>query len=104
IRQHQQLLADVDAIVLIEIANAADRVAGAALLDPAVPDRRTPLRQRVEVADHGPDLFDRRIDDGTDEDFHLPGLPQREIRMSLNDWVWRVIAVSTGNRSMEDAP
>jgi hypothetical protein len=66
--QRQQLLANPVAVAQREVADAADLVAALAALDAAGLYRVVPLVVAVEVAQHGPDALDRRIDDRRADD------------------------------------
>src|SRR5262245_25218307 len=52
----EQTFADAVAVAQPEIANATDPVGRLTILDPALGDRRMPVRQAVEVADARPDF------------------------------------------------
>src|ERR1700722_3757550 len=65
----------MSAVGEVEVAHAADSVAGQSVLDVAVADERMPFRHAVEITDQRPDLFDRRVDHVTHIDTSHDNLP-----------------------------
>ena len=66
----EQLFPDIAAVIFeVEIANAADPVAGLAAFDLAVCYGGMPVGQSVKVANFSPNGVDRGVDDRTGEDF-----------------------------------
>jgi hypothetical protein len=59
----EQLLADAVAVPKGESPDAADLVRPLAALDLRLGHHRVPRGVAVEVAEHGPHAFDRRVDD-----------------------------------------
>src|SRR6185436_10245192 len=71
--EREELLADVVAILEVEVAHAAHLIRRLAILDVRLAYRRVPGRVAVEVAQHFPDALDRRLDDcGTFDSDHEP--------------------------------
>src|SRR6185437_9413888 len=62
--QAEQLFPDAVAVAQTEVAHTADLVGRLAALDPALGDRRVPIRQAVEIAHARPDAVVARVDDG----------------------------------------
>jgi hypothetical protein len=68
----EELLANASVIRKLKIANRADTVAFRAILDRTCRDDGVPLIMTVEVAKDGPDVFERRVDDRTSNNFDHP--------------------------------
>jgi hypothetical protein len=59
----------VPAVAELEVAHAADAVAGQAVLDMTLGDQRVPLGVAVEIARQRPDPVDRKVYEAADIDF-----------------------------------
>ncbi|MNT75827.1 hypothetical protein D3C72_2147570 [compost metagenome] len=97
----------------------AHGIVASALFQAALGDARMPARQAVEIAEHGPDLVQRRVDDGgdmygvrhtgsgdadaSDQGKRRAAKAGQKVRF-LNSRVAAVSACSVGRRSIELAP
>src|SRR5262245_15714210 len=91
VREPEQALADAVAVAQPEVAHTPDLVGRLAVLDPALRDRRVPVRQAVEVADAAPHPIAAGVDDARYVDarhraqaFAPPDLPRPERPLGLS--------------------